>query len=73
MGRRDEPFTFDAIVVRITTLADNGLRVSFDLPEDAVVQAAQLMELKRMGVALKVTVEPGNDERDRGNPKKLHI
>jgi len=56
---KDDTFTFPAIVARITTLADNGLRVSFDLPEDAVVQAAQLMELKRMGVALKVTVEPG--------------
>jgi len=31
------------------------------LPEQAVVQAAQLMELKRIGVSLKVTVEPSND------------
>ena len=55
----DDTLVFDAIVARITTLADNGLRVSFDLPEDAVVQAAQLMELKRIGAALKVTVRPG--------------
>lgn len=50
---------FAAIVARVQTLADNGLRVTLDLPEQAVVEAAQLMELKRIGAVLKVTVEPG--------------
>lgn len=58
MGNDD--LRFQAIVARVTTLADNGLRVTFDLPEQAVVAAAQLMELKRMGAVLKVTVEPDN-------------
>jgi hypothetical protein len=58
MASKDD-FTFAAVVSRVTTLADNGIRVAFDLPEDAVVQAAQLMELKRIGSVLKVTVEPG--------------
>jgi len=54
---KDEPFTFQAIVARVQTLADNGLRVTLDLPEQAVVEAAQLMELKRLGAVLDVTVK----------------
>jgi predicted RNA-binding protein (virulence factor B family) len=50
---------FQAIVARVQTLADNGLRVTLDLPEQAVVEAAQLMELKRLGAVLDVTVKPG--------------
>jgi len=57
----DGPLTFDAIVARVQTLADNGIRVTFDLPEGAVVAAAQLMELKRIGAALRVTIDPAGD------------
>ena len=50
------PIKFDAVVQKVTTLVDGGLRVTLDLPEDAIVQAAQLMELRRLGVNVKVTV-----------------
>lgn len=50
---------FQAIVARVTTLADNGLRVTLDLPEQAVVEAAQLMELKRLGAVLDVIAKVG--------------
>ncbi len=49
--------TFDATVAKVQTLVDNGLRVTLDLPEQAIEAAAVLMALKREGVALKVTVE----------------
>jgi positive regulator of sigma E activity len=52
----DDEITFQAIVARIQTLADNGIRVTVDLPEQAVLEAAQLMELKRLGIVLDVTV-----------------
>jgi positive regulator of sigma E activity len=52
----DDEITFQAIVARVQTMADNGLRVTLDLPEQAVLEAAQLMELKRLGVVLDVTV-----------------
>ena len=48
---------FMAQVARITTLADGGIRVTFDLPEDAVMQAAELMTCKRFGVVLRVRCE----------------
>ena len=57
MSKPDD-LRFDAIVARVQTLADNGLRVTLDLGENEVVAAAQLMELKRLGAVLKVTVEP---------------
>lgn len=49
--------TFPAIVQRVSTLADGGLRVTFDLPEDAILQAAELMAYKREEVALTVRVK----------------
>ena len=52
----DDEITFQAVVARVQTMADNGLRVTLDLPEQAVLEVAQLMELKRLGVALDVTV-----------------
>jgi hypothetical protein len=58
MSKPDE-LRFQAIVARVQTLADNGLRVTLDLGENEVVAAAHLMELKRLGAVLKVTVEPG--------------
>jgi positive regulator of sigma E activity len=52
----DDEITFQAIVARVQTMADNGIRVTVDLPEQAVLEAAQLMELKRLGIVLDVTV-----------------
>jgi hypothetical protein len=60
--------TFDATVYKVQTLVDQGLRVALDLPETAIVAAAQLMALKREGAILHVTITPeqqvisGNNE-----------
>jgi hypothetical protein len=43
---------FQCTVEKVTTLADGGLRVSFDLPEDAIAEAALLMECKRNAIVL---------------------
>jgi hypothetical protein len=48
--------TFDATVYKVQTLVDQGLRVALDLPETAIVAAAQLMALKREGAILHVTI-----------------
>lgn len=42
-----------AAVSKIQTLVDGGLRVTLDLPESAIVEAAWLMVCKRDGVAVK--------------------
>jgi hypothetical protein len=49
---------FVAAVYAVTTLVDGGIRASLDLLESAIPEAAQLMDYKRRGVALRVTIEP---------------
>ena len=52
----DDALTFDAVVAKVQTLADQGLRVTLDLPETAIEAAAVLMALKREQRVLKVQV-----------------
>ena len=53
----DDALTFDATVNKVQTLADQGLRVTLDLPEQAIEAAGVLMALKRPRAALQVAVE----------------
>jgi hypothetical protein len=53
----DNTIVFPATVYKVQTLEDDGLRVAFDLPESAILQAAWLMECKRSGIALTVSIE----------------
>lgn len=48
---------FEAIVNKVQTLADMGIRVTFDLPETAIAQAAMLMECKREGIPLIIEIK----------------
>ena len=47
-----EPIEFWASVTKIQTLADGGIRLTLDMPEDAIMAAAELMACKRAGVVL---------------------
>jgi hypothetical protein len=66
----DEPVCFDATVAKVQTLADFGLRLTLDLPETAIVAAAQLMTLKRLGVVLHITISTVVTNDDRPKPTK---
>lgn len=46
----------EASVAKVTTLVDNGLRVTLDLDETAVAVAALLMEAKRVGRMVRVVI-----------------
>lgn len=48
---------FPASVASVKTLVDGGIRVTLDLPEDAIAQAAQLMACKKDGIYLHVEVK----------------
>lgn len=50
----DAAIRFSAAVARVQTLADGGIRLTLDLPEDAVGIAAEMMEAKRAGAVLEV-------------------
>lgn len=49
-----EKIRFEATVNQVRTLADGGIRVVFDLPEEAVPQMAMLAEVRRLGWILSV-------------------
>ena len=51
-----DALAFDAIVYKVQTLVDNGIRVTLDLPESDIEAAAVLMGVKRGGLAIKVSV-----------------
>ena len=55
---------FPAQVVKVQTLADNGIRVTLDLPETEVFAAAQLMECKRTLATGIVTFKPESIQRN---------
>lgn len=63
---------FYAIVAKVQTMADNGLRVYLDLPEQAIEQVAELMIYKRAGVVLDITATPRpKDERETDGSRKI--
>jgi hypothetical protein len=54
---------FDAIVYKVQTLVDGGIRVTLDLPEHAIEAATELMRYKRDEVALRVGVAANGEAR----------
>ena len=57
---------FWAVVQKVQTLADGGLRVTLDLPESAIMQAAELMAYKREAVVLRFECKP-DSRQDTGD------
>ena len=53
---------FYAAVNAVKTLADGGIRVYLDLPEDAIVTAAELMACKRHGTVINIVATPRDNE-----------
>jgi len=52
-----QPIEFVAVVYKVQTLADGGLRVTLDLGEGDIPQAARLMECKRNETALSIVAK----------------
>jgi hypothetical protein len=46
---------FWAVVYKVQTLADHGIRLTLDMPEDAIMTMAELVECKRRGIVLSFT------------------
>jgi len=68
-----EPIKFLASVSKVQTMPDMGLRLTLDFSESNIMQAAMLMECKRMGVVLDVTAMPtiaNNSEPETADGKK---
>ena len=65
-----EPITATASINKIQTLADGGLRWTFDLPETAVMQSAELMAIRQAGAAVELVVKPVEIKREYGGRLK---
>lgn len=61
---------FQAAVNQVRTLADGGIRVVLDLPENAIPQMAMLAEAKRQGIYLDVSCKAHLDGLDLDNGTK---
>lgn len=62
---------FSAQVSKVTTLADGGLRVVFDLAETEIEVAKQMMEVKQAGAVLEIAAVPvikKNEWQANGTP-----
>jgi hypothetical protein len=53
---------FPAVVEKVQTLVDGGIRVTLDLPEDAIKQAAMLMECKREMIPLRIEAKADTND-----------
>lgn len=68
-----EPINFVATVYKVQTTVDFGVRITLDIPENLIMQAALLMECKRMGVVLDISAVPtvqDTSQADRADGKK---
>ena len=67
MTEGNNAITFDAIVYKVQTLADFGLRITLDLPESAIIAAAQLMTVKReqgiLHIVATADIQPATEEK----------
>ena len=64
-----DPIKFYASVQKVQTLADGGLRFTFDAPESAIMPAAELMACKVDGHVVDVAVTV-RDSDDTGKERK---
>ena len=64
--------TFPAIVYKVQTLIDGGVRVTLDLPEECIPQMAMLAETRKDGIPLVFTakLEIGDLENGRTRRKR---
>jgi len=56
--------TFRAVaaVYRVTTTAENTIRLTLDLPMSATAEAAALMEYRRLSQPIIITVEAAHED-----------
>ena len=59
-SKRIAVIEFVCAVYKVQTLADGGIRLTLDLPESAIPQAAMLMECKREEIPLEATFKVSN-------------
>jgi hypothetical protein len=69
----DEPtsIVFPAVVYKVQTLVDNGIRVTLDLPETAILSASQLMACQAKGITLQAELTPVEESSQDGSTRPV--
>ena len=62
---------FVAEVNKVQTLADNGIRVTLDLPEQSIEQMAMLAECKRQGIVLEFVATAHEVDKSLQNDRRM--
>ncbi len=65
-----DPIEFWATVAKVQTLADGGIRVYLDLPEDAIMAAASLMAFRQHETVADVVVTARKQESDNARKER---
>ena len=58
---------FSASVASVKTFVDGGIRIALDIPEQAIAQAAALMECRREMIPLRVEIMADTSEAENDN------
>ena len=61
------PIRFPCAVAKVQTLADGGIRVTLDLPEQAIMAAAELMACHQQGTYLEATCKASDCKTEENN------
>jgi len=64
---------FQAQIVKVQTLADGGIRLTFDLAETAIETATAMMQAKQAGAMLELAAVPIDAMKATQNDRKIHI
>ena len=55
---------FKAEVIKIQTLADGGIRLTFDISEKDIDIATKLMQVKQAGAVLEIVAVPVTEKKE---------
>ena len=56
-----------AVVYKVQTIVDNGVRITLDLPETEIMQMAMFAECQRMQVVLEISAMPMESSISNGD------
>lgn len=71
----NDPLHFQAQIIKVQTMQDMAIRVTFDLPESMTEIARELMEAKRRGAILEIAaipVEQVINPEKQGKEQEIH-
>ena len=71
MSEQPAVIQFWAVVYKVQTLTDHGIRLTLDMPEDAVMTMAELVECKRRGIVLSFTAGTLINSKEQNSNVKL--